>query len=79
MSGEREWPERAWWSVVLVDMLSIFVIVVVWLTCGWGVAAFIGVVATALGLWWQVGPFWTRDQRERIRRQARQRIDRQQG
>ncbi|TDL38574.1 hypothetical protein [Kocuria rosea] len=73
MTEERQWPERAWWSDVLTDALSILVIVVVGLLYGWGAAVLVGVVVVPLGLWWKLGPFWTREQRSRIRRRTQQR------
>lgn len=73
MTEERQWPKRAWWSDVLIDALSIFVIVVVGLLYGWGAAVLVGVVVVSLGLWWKLGPFPTREQRARIRRWAQQR------
>ncbi|WP_344119695.1 hypothetical protein [Kocuria aegyptia] len=70
--------ERTWWSAVLIDVLSTFVIVIVGLLYGWDVAALLGVVVLPLGVWWKLGPFWTREQRLRIRRRAQQRAgDRQ--
>lgn len=68
MTESEDWPERAWWS----DVLSVFVIVVVGLLHGWGVAVLVGVVVLPLGLWWKLGPFWTREQRSQIRRRAQQ-------
>ncbi|MEX5307594.1 hypothetical protein RF644_17755 [Kocuria sp. CPCC 205258] len=63
---------------MLIDALSIFVIVVVGLLYGWGMAVLVGVVVVSLGLWWKLGRFWTRDQRSRIRWRAQQRAgDRQ--
>ena len=75
MTEERQWPERVWWSDMLIDALSIIAIVVVGLLYGWGAAVLIGVVLLLLGLWWTFGPFWTREQRSRIRRRATQRSD----
>jgi Flp pilus assembly protein TadB len=75
VTGARDWPERAWWSVAVVDALVIFVTVVVGLLYGWGVAVPLGVVLILLGLWWQLGPFWSPEQRARIRRRAQQRAD----
>lgn len=75
MTGQRQWPERAWWSDVLIDVLSVFVMVVVGLLHGWGVAVPVGVVVVAVGLWWRLGPFWTREQRVQIRRRAQHRAD----
>ncbi|WP_424348380.1 hypothetical protein [Kocuria sp. CH-021] len=78
MTEERQWPQRAWWTAVLTDTLSIFVIVVVGLLYGWGAAVLVGVVIVPLGLWWGLRPFWSREQRSRIRRRAQQRAgDRQ--
>ncbi|GAA1749909.1 hypothetical protein GCM10009767_06040 [Kocuria aegyptia] len=63
---------------MLIDVLSTFVIVIVGLLYGWDVAALLGVVVLPLGVWWKLGPFWTREQRLRIRRRAQQRAgDRQ--
>ncbi|MGQ1798087.1 hypothetical protein ACT4S5_13255 [Kocuria oceani] len=75
MRDSRDWPERAWWSVALVDALVIFVTVLVGLLHGWDVAVPLGVLLIVLGLWWQLGPFWTRDQRVLIRRRAQLRDD----
>ncbi|MEX5259227.1 hypothetical protein [Kocuria sp. CPCC 205263] len=57
---------------MLIDAVSIFVTVVVGLPYGWGAAVLVGVVVVSLGLWWKLGPFWTRQQRSRIRRRAQQ-------
>ena len=73
MTEERARPERAWWSDVLIDVLSVFVIVVVGLVYGWGVSVLVGVVVVPLGVRWKLGPFWTRQQRVQIRRRAQQR------
>ncbi|MFF0904329.1 UNVERIFIED_CONTAM: hypothetical protein RF653_11695 [Kocuria sp. CPCC 205316] len=75
MTRSEDWPQRAWWS----DVLSVFVIVVVGLIYGWGVAVLVGVVVVPSGLWWELGPFWTREQRARIHRRAQHRSRGRQG
>lgn len=64
---------------MLTDALSIFVIVVVGLLYGWGAAVLVGMVVVPFGLWWKLGPFWTRGQRSRIRRRVQQRAGDRQG
>lgn len=78
MTESEDLPERAWWSDVLIDVLSVFVIVVGPFH-GWGVAVLVGVVVIPLGLWWKLGSFWTREQRSQIRRRAQQRAGDRQG
>ncbi|GAA1747163.1 hypothetical protein [Kocuria aegyptia] len=65
-------PEGAWWSGALVNALVVFVTVVVGLLYGWGVSVPLGVALFFLRLRWQLGPFWTREQRSQIRRRAQQ-------
>lgn len=75
MTASGGWPEGAWWSGVLVNALVVFVSVLVGLLYGWGVAVPLGVALMVLGLRWQFGPFWTRQQRTLIRRRAQQHAD----
>lgn len=71
----RGWPERAWWSVLLLQAVTIFLILTVQRYFGWVAAIIFGVFVVAFELWWQIGPFWTKEQRLQIRRRALERIN----
>lgn len=51
MTASGDWPERAWWSVALVDALVVFLTVVVGPALRMGAAVPIGLAVAILGFW----------------------------
>lgn len=75
MTTKHDWPQRAWWSVLLVQVVAIFILLLVLRHFGLGAAILFGLVVVVFEVWWQVGPFWTKGHRMQIRRRALERID----
>ncbi|MCJ8503301.1 hypothetical protein MRU69_00280 [Kocuria flava] len=75
MPAPQDWPQRAWWSVLLLQTVSIFFILMVLRHFGLAAAIIFGAVVVVFEIWWQLGPFWTKAQRLQIRRRALERID----
>jgi hypothetical protein len=75
MTTNQDWPQRARWSVLLVQVVAIFILLVVLRHFGLGAAILFGFVVVVFEVWWQVGPFWTKEHRLQIRRRALERID----
>lgn len=67
-------PEKAWWKVALVDMLTIAVVTQIWIRLGLVSAVMAGVVLIGLTLRWKLGPYRTRAQRQAIHRRAQQQL-----
>lgn len=75
MTTKQDGPQRAWWSVLLVQVVAIFILLLVLRHFGLGAAILFGLVVVVFEVWWQVGPFWTKKQRLQIRRRALEHID----
>lgn len=61
--------------MLLVQVVTIFILLLVLRHFGLGAAIVFGSVAVVYEVWWQVCPFWTKDHRLQIRRRALERID----
>lgn len=75
MPANRDWPERAWWSVLLLQVVAIFILLLVLRQFGLVAAIAFGLVVVIFEVWWQIGPFWTKEQRVQIKRRSMARIN----
>lgn len=75
MTTKQDWPQRAWWSVLLVQVVAIFILLLLLRHFGLSAAILFGLVVVVFEVWWQVGPFWTKEHRSQIRRRALEPID----